>query len=305
MDKQIIGKFKYLVNKRKTLPEICAMLDKEVYEVYEIIAYLNEVEKGYIINDNIVSKLNLLNSSPRHNFPFLDKTKICLVSDLHYGSVYDRPDIMQTIYNECLIREISTIFCAGDFTNGDYRRRGIYDSRITGSRQMVDYVASNHPYSKYITFFTIGGNHDATFQKTEGIDIIAQIAKERRDIVYLGQDMADINIGSLSLRIYHGYDKEKKSMEERVIRCYDKMDFINPPDILHMGHIHHSLYMPINGTHVFQTAALVDPIQGSYNNSYPFERSCWFLSLKYYDDGSLESVVPEYMSFGPKRVRKK
>lgn len=304
MDRETIGKFKYLVNKNKSLQEICTILDKQVYEIYELIAFLNELDGDYIIEGNNVFKARKC-SSFQHNFPFLDKTKICLVSDPHYGSNFDRPDIMQTIYKECLARDTDTIFCAGDFTNGYYKRRNFYDSRVSTLEQMIDYVANVHPYSKYINFFTIGGNHDATFKLTYGVDIIEEIAKVRSDIIYLGQDMADITMGSLSLRIYHGYGKEKRSIERRVTKCYDKMRFVNPPDILHMGHIHHSLYMPINGTHVFQTAALVDPIQESYNNSYPFERSCWFLSLKYDDDGSLESVVPEYMSFGPKRVRKK
>lgn len=307
MDKPTLDKFRYLVNKKKNLVEICALLGKEVYEIHAMIAFLQEMGEEYEITESKVIKIPKNDDSHIHSFPFWDKTKLCFVADPHYGSKYDRPDIMKQIYFECHKREISTIICAGDFTNGYYPRRKnyLFSSKVYDFDEMVDYVANTHPYSKYINFYTIGGNHDATYDITTGKQIIPEISKVRKDIIYLGQDLADITVGSLSLRVFHGYGKKTKTLEERVRRCYNKMNFEFAPDVMVLGHIHHSLYMPIEGTHIFQTAALVDEEYSTLDHSHLIERSCWFVNFEYDDEGALTKVMPEYMSFGPKRIRRR
>ena len=320
MDKQTLDKLKYLINKHKSTEEICSLLDIEINTLYEMVLYLKSLGQNYDILDNTPQKINL--SQRKLILPNLPKIeddfkpslslkeentfKMCLVSDIHYGSLYDRPDLMRKIYEECLKREISHIFCSGDFTNGNYTKRPSFlsQAKIYKASEMIDYVTNIHPKSDYITFYTIAGNHDLSYYYMEGIDICAQIAKLRSDIVYLGPDLADVNLGPVHMRIYHGCDKKRITIEDRLTRFYDKLSDTSKPDILQIGHIHHSLYLPMGGTHIFQTGALINQMPYATSEGLACEKSCWFITIKYDENGLIEKVIPEIKFFDKPRVRK-
>lgn len=322
MDKQTLDKLKYLINKRKSVDEICSILQVEVKELYDMVLYLKSLGSSYDIIDSVPQKVKNNNGitgltavkhlgiSEKFNSEVSieedSKFKICLLSDVHYGSIYDRPDLMERIYRECENRGIRHIFCCGDLTNGNYSNRPSFleYSKIYKSGDMIDYVANTHPESCDIKFYTIAGNHDTSYLCTEGIDIIEQIAKVRPDIVYLGQDLADITLGPLKMRMYHGCDKKRPTIEDRLTRFYDKMDESFKPDILQIGHIHHSLYLPIGFTHIFQTAALIDQMPPEISHNMPCERSCWFVTIQYDEEGNIVKITPEIEAFHYGRKRK-
>ena len=321
MDKQTLDKLRYLINKKRSVEEICSILEVEINTLYEMVLYLKAQGKPYDIIDNVpqrvkpdcpgIPAVTHLNIREKFNSEMTIEEKprfsICLLSDVHYGSLYDRPDIMARIYRECENRGINHIFCSGDFTNGNYSNRPEFlaCSRIYKSEDMIDYVANIHPTSDTIKFYTIAGNHDTSFLCIEGIDVIAKIAELRNDIVYLGHDLADICLGPLRMRMYHGYDRKRPSIEDRLTRLYNKIEDDFKPDILQIGHIHHSLYMPIGTTHIFQTAALIDALPVEFSHNMPCERSCWFVTFEYDEEGKIRKVNPELEFFDEARCRKR
>ena len=228
-----------------------------------------------------------------------------MLSDLHLGSLYDRPDLLKEIYTECERRGIDSVFCAGDYTDGFYPDRPSYFKyqKVHGLEETLDYVLNVHPYSRYIKFYTLSGNHDLTFNQNNNRDICFEVAQRRNDIIYLGADSADVNLGGIKLRIYHGYGKRRKTILERTKKYYDSICLEERPDILQMGHIHHSFYTTFDNTHIFQTASLTDQLPFVGNNAFGLERSCWFVQIEYDEFGNVISVIPELKTFGPKLVR--
>ena len=303
MDKQILNKLKYLINKKRTVEDICQILNLSYCEVLEYSKYLS------LMGFNCEEQNGILVKTPGGVYihtPVINRCytiEICLLSDAHYTSVYDRPDIMRMIYNECERRGIDSIFCAGDFTNGFYPHRPNYikQQKVVGYDATLEYVLNVHPYSRYINFYTIAGNHDKTFKKSDNKNICEEIAKKRSDIVYLGEDSADVRIGGMLLRIYHGYSRGNKSLQERITDYYDKLNGILP-DVLQMGHIHHSFFDVINGTYAFQTAALTDQ---PGNNKWDCEISCWFVKISLDEFGNVIDVVPELKTFEPNITRRR
>ena len=299
MDKEILNKLKYLINKKKTVDEMCLALDLEPFELFEYVKYLKLLGSDYDIINGIPSKIN--SDIYRHSMRIQGKTsiKICFVSDLHLGSLYDRPDILRWIYRECEKREINSIFCSGDYTDGYYPRRPNYskNQKVSGFKETLEYVLNIHPYSRYVNFYTVAGNHDKTFKDSDNKDICEEVAQRRNDIIYLGQDTADVNLGDIDLRIYHGYGEAKKSYFERVKKYYDSIEG-NKPDLLQMGHIHHSFYTSFDQTHIFQTASITDQPPFVGNSDLGLERSCWFVEIEYDEFGNVTKVIPELVTLG-------
>jgi len=302
MDKEVLNKIKYLINKKKTVEEICAVVNFEYNDLLLALDYLKAIGNCYNIKDSQIFKMS---SDYIMRIPPLNGTneiEICFVSDLHYGSIFDNPELMLEIYKECLRRGIYSIFCAGDLTDGFYPDRQGYDKRqkIKGYDAMLEYVINIHPYSESIVFYTIAGNHDKTFLNLNNKDICEDIAKIRSDIVYLGNDFANVLVDKIRLHINHGYYNCRGSLQERAEQFYHNLNFGPVPDIIELGHLHHSLYTQINSAHIFQTAALT-------NQKIPniaLEKSCWFIKIRYDDFGNITHIIPELKVFEADVTRK-
>lgn len=306
MDKQILDKLKYLINKKKPLNEICGILGKETYQIYEMILYLKHMGFNYDIIDGVPQKVkNPGITYPASSLAIDQNEEIVFLADPHYGSVYDRPDIMDYIYAECDKRGIRYIFCAGDFTDGYYPQnpQNAYMQKVHGAMPMIDYVTHTHPYSKNITFFTLSGNHDDMFLKTDGISICAEIAKVRPDIVYLGGDSANITFGPVKMFIAHGYGSKRRDL--RVEHYTQMFSDDAKPDIIALGHIHQAFYETVGSTHILQTGALINFGENRKRKCDTSDRSCFFTKFSFDEDGNLEAVNPELKKFGRTRVRRK
>jgi len=306
MEHELISKLKFMVDKKRSLEEICEELEIEAYEVYGIIQLLKQNGYLYDIVDGQPVKIKAFYQNP--DIIKLDsenQEEICLVSDIHYGSKYDRLDIIKAIYKECEKRGISTIFCCGDLTDGYYPNRPnhVYELRVIGADDTTDYVVKNHPYSKNIKFCTIGGNHDVTHQKNDGYDICRAISRQRDDIIYLGQDVADVQLDKLKLRLFHGKGANAYALSYKAQKYLDSIPLKERPDILQLGHIHQSFYMKQDDTHVLQTAALMDQTPFARSQGMKTERSCWFVKICYNGRGKVTKITPELMDFGPGLVR--
>lgn len=109
-----------------------------------------------------------------------------------------------------------------------------------------------------ITTYAIQGNHDNWWYKSCGSEILKEISRRREDIKYLGPDVADIEIGKLKARLYHGSGGNAYAKSYKMQKYLDNIPLEELPHILQMGHIHQSFYMKQNRTHCFQTSCLED-----------------------------------------------
>lgn len=204
------------------------------------------------------------------------------------------------------MRDIDVIICCGDFTDGYYPRRSAYSKYqlFANPDDMAEYAANVHPFSQNITFYSIAGNHDATYLDSHNIDIMDKISKKRPDIVYLGQDKANINFDGVTIHLFHGYGKRNRSIEKRVQKYYDLIANDDKPDIIQLGHIHKSYYTQFDKTFIFQTAALIDQTPNLDSLGFSCEKSCWFATFEYDSDGNLINVIPQLERFEDELVRK-
>jgi predicted phosphodiesterase len=159
------------------------------------------------------------------------------------------------LYDEGTDFEVDAFIHAGDFVQGsDKMHLGMeHEVHAHGSDAQVSYVAGTYPRSERgVKTYAISGNHDASFLKDGGANVVRQIAKARDDIVYLGQDAAYLTIGSLRAYVVHpdgggAYAKSYKGQ-----KFSESLPVERDVRLLLLGHYHNYVSFMQRETAVFQ-----------------------------------------------------
>lgn len=306
MNKELKEKIKYLINKRKDFKTICEELNLKDYEVIglvelmkqdgELIDYLD----GEIVKLKKPSKDNDVYILPNN----LSHLKLLLISDTHLCSKYDRLDILRYLYDKAENNGIKHILHSGDFTDGRSNRpEQVYELKESSYQGQVDYCIDKYPRFSGKTY-VIQGNHDDWWYKSAGSEILKPISKAREDIIYLGSDVADMRIGKLKIRLFHGYGGSSYAKSYKIQKYLDTIPINEKPDILQTGHIHQAFYYKQDHTHCFQTSCLEDQTPYCRSLGLSNDKSCWWLDIDFDDKGNVYSITPQLETFTKKLVRK-
>ena len=306
--KELCNKIKYLVKKKKGFIEICNELQLKDYEVIGLIGLMKQ--DGELI-DYINGELVRLKTPPEINDIYQVEASsshipLLLISDTHLCSKYDRLDILRYLYAKADERGVKHILHSGDFTDGRSNRpEHIYELREPSYEGQVDYCVEKYPTFSGKTY-VISGNHDDWWYKSTGSEIVKAIANRRDDIVYLGSDVADMKIGKLKVRLFHGKGGNAYAKSYKVQKYLDSIPLEERPHILQTGHIHQSFYMKQDDTHCFQTSCLEDLTPFARSMGFANDKSVWWVDVEMNDRGQIQNITQELETFNTKKlVRRK
>ena len=306
--KELYNKIKYLTKKKKSLIEICEYLELKDYEVIGLVKLMQQ--DGELI-DYINGEIIKLKTPPKTNDVYqVENTSshipLLLISDTHLCSKYDRLDILRYLYDKAEDKGVKHILHSGDFTDGKSNRpEHIYELREHSYEGQVDYCVDKYPTFDGKTY-VISGNHDDWWYKSTGSEIVKAIAKQRDDIVYLGSDVADLNIGKLKVRLFHGKGGNAYARSYKIQKYLDSIPLEERPHILQTGHIHQSFYMKQDNTHCFQTSCLEDLTPYARGMGFSNDKSVWWLEIDMDSKGNIQNITQELETFNNKKlVRRK
>ena len=306
--KELCNKIKYLAKKKKSFIEICEYLELKDYEVIGLVKLMRQ--DGELI-DYINGEIIKLKTPPKTNDVYqVENTSshipLLLISDTHLCSKYDRLDILRYLYDKAEDKGVKHILHSGDFTDGKSNRpEHIYELREHSYEGQVDYCVDKYPTFDGKTY-VISGNHDDWWYKSTGSEIVKAIAKQRDDIVYLGSDVADLNIGKLKVRLFHGKGGNAYARSYKIQKYLDSIPLEERPHILQTGHIHQSFYMKQDNTHCFQTSCLEDLTPYARGMGFSNDKSVWWLEIDMDSKGNIQNITQELETFNNKKlVRRK
>ena len=306
--KELCNKIKYLVKKKKGFIEICNELQLKDYEVIGLIGLMKQ--DGELI-DYVNGELVRLKTPPEINDIYQVEASsshipLLLISDTHLCSKYDRLDILRYLYAKADERGVKHILHSGDFTDGRSNRpEHIYELKEPSYEGQVDYCVEKYPTFNGKTY-VISGNHDDWWYKSTGSEIVKAIANRRDDIVYLGSDVADMKIGKLKVRLFHGKGGNAYAKSYKVQKYLDSIPLEERPHILQTGHIHQSFYMKQDDTHCFQTSCLEDLTPFARSMGFANDKSVWWVDVEMNDRGQIQNITQELETFNTKKlVRRK
>lgn len=302
--KELCDKIYCMAKKKKSFLKICEELELKDYEVIGLITLMNQ--QGYnidFINGEIIIRKNPQKNNDVYELPNnLEHLKLLLISDTHLGSKYDRIDILKYLYSKAEDKGIKHILHSGDFTDGrSNRAEQVYELREPSYEGQVQYCVDKYPKFNGKTY-AIQGNHDNWWYKSTGSEILKSIAKERDDIIYLGPDVADLKIGKLKIRLFHGSGGNAYAKSYKLQKYLDSIPSNEKPNILQTGHIHQSFFMKQDKTHCFQTSCLEDQTPYCRGMGLANDKSCWWVDVDFDDKGHVYKITPELETFGDKKI---
>lgn len=305
--KELCNKIKYLVKKKKTLKEICELLELKDYEIIGLVGLMKQ--DGELI-DYINGEIVRLKTPPKVDDIYkVDSSELhiplLLISDTHLCSKYDRLDILRYLYQKANDKGVKHILHSGDFTDGKSNRpEHIYELREHSYEGQVNYCVDKYPTFDGKTY-VISGNHDDWWYKSTGSEIVKSIANKREDIIYLGSDVADLHIGKLRIRLYHGKGGSAYAKSYKIQKYLDTIPLEERPHILQTGHIHQSFYMKQDTTHCFQTSCLEDLTPYARSMGFANDKSVWWVDVTMNNKGEIQYINQELETFGEKKLVKR
>lgn len=181
-----------------------------------------------------------------------------VVSDTHYGSLWERPDLVQKAYRIMRREGIRSVYHAGDFCEGSGMRRGHeHELAVVGADAQVRHALNVHPHFKGMTTYFILGRHDLSFHKNAGHNIAAALAA-RDDLVSLGGEQVGhqvvgttsawvpLKIGktTINMLLEHPGKGTAYALSYQVQKMIEALPGGRKPEILVVGHYHKAEFLP-------------------------------------------------------------
>ena len=181
--------------------------------------------------------------------------KIGIISCTHFGSKYAQITHLHHFYARCKDEGVSTVFHCGDLVDGDGRiyRGQRYEMHLQGIAEQRDFVVSAYPKIGIPTKI-ISGNHDESFAMSAGVDIVADVVKERKDLDYLGRYAANLFIagGKVKVKLHHGEGGNAYAASYKGQKYIETFTSENKPQVYVLGHYHTFIQMFRRNIHFFQ-----------------------------------------------------
>lgn len=184
-----------------------------------------------------------------------DYFKFAHFTDLHIGSVYFDPSLYKQALEECDREDVMFECYTGDITEGMSNRPGhVYELTeigYTAQKKRAVELLSYSSRKKYM----IAGNHDWWFMKSNGANIVEDIAEEI-GAYYLGHNEGDIPINGVVMKLWHGEDGDSYALSYRVQKIIEAFTGGEKPHILLCGHTHKYIKLFDRNVHAISGGAI-------------------------------------------------
>jgi predicted phosphodiesterase len=210
--------------------------------------------------------------------------KFAVLSCTHLGSKWQQLTHLHTFYEYAYKRGVRTFLHAGDLVDGEKMHRGHeYGIFVHGADAQVAYAVKNYPKLRGAKTLMLSGNHDLSFWKTSGVEVVARVARERKDIEYLGADFAFVQMGNVSVGLMHSRGSVAYARSYKGQRIVEQTAPERKSNFLFIGHYHVPVHVP-----GYRNVELVQ--LGCFQSQTDFLQS---LGLYPYVGGVIVTFVPD------------
>ncbi len=220
--------------------------------------------------------------------------RIGIVGDTHLNSHFENLPFLHALYREFKTAGCDFVIQTGDLTDGEHMHPGHeYEIKEHGIDRVMDYVIQNYPDSGLITKF-IGGNHDESYIKRSGADICKLIARERKDMQYLGSNRGTVLIGDeknpTRIDIVHPGGGSAKALSYKTQKIVSEIEPADKPQILVLGHYHKFDYLLYRNVHVYQAGTTQSQSDWMARMNLLSHLAGWLVDVYLRKDGTVDRI---------------
>lgn len=222
-----------------------------------------------------------------------------IAGDKQFNSKYTQITYMHQLYDLFEREGIDKVFDPGDLDEGEKMRKGHeYECYNQGADDHIAEIVKNHPYRKGITTYFITGNHDHSLLKLAGYDIGIAIAKQREDMVYLGQSFATVELTpNCTLELRHPLDGTAYAISYKIQKMVEAISAGEKPNILAVGHYHKAEYLFYRNIHCIQTGCLQGQTQWMRGKGISAALGGWIIEAEVDKEGTILRFKMEFIPF--------
>jgi hypothetical protein len=228
-----------------------------------------------------------------------------LISDTHLGSKEEHLDELNDFYDRLVERGITTVYHAGDISDG-YK---VYRGHVNGLRspaigwgRLRDYVVENYPSRPSITTYFITGNHDYKYYKRNGIHFGQLIDDQREDLNWLGEMQATLVFDAaagIDLELIHPSGGKPYTLGYRAQTLYRERPPTDRPTLAGIGHLHGKMQAEAEGVEAFYTGCWQGATPYIKRKGFPTKIGGWIVELEIEDD-HLRRLNTEWVDYHPR-----
>lgn len=172
------------------------------------------------------------------------ETRFGVISCTHLGSRYQQMTHLHTFYALAKERHCKYVLHCGDVFDGDsHMHVGMeYELFLHGADAQLRYGIENYP--DHVKTLVIAGNHDLSFYKQSGLNIVKAWADERSDVTYLGDTTTTVFSDGLKIGLQHASGGVSYARSYRLQKGIDGLSSENKPHFMFIGHYHVPAYIP-------------------------------------------------------------
>jgi UDP-2,3-diacylglucosamine pyrophosphatase LpxH/biotin operon repressor len=222
-----------------------------------------------------------------------------IASDTHINSKYTQLTHLHNLYDLFAAEGIKHVYNAGDIDEGEQMRPGHqYECYTQGADEHVAEIVKNYPRRPGITTHFITGNHDASIIKRTGYNIGRAIAKDREDMIYLGQDCAIIHLTpNCTLELRHPWDGSSYAISYKPQKMIEAMSGGEKANILVTGHYHKAEYLFYRNVHSILAGTLCAQTPFMRGKSISAHMGGWLVEAEVTESGTIRRFKPEFVPY--------
>lgn len=176
-----------------------------------------------------------------------------LVSDTHLGNKQSAKKELSDFYKKAGDEWVEAFIHCGDLVDGtgNVFKGQVYELENVWYDEQLKAAVNDYPYYWDIKTYVVGWNHDESFLKENGANIIKNIANLRDDIIDMWFYDARIKLNGVCINAHHWGGNMSYAKSYKPQKLIENIDTRDQPDIFASGHWHDALYMAYRNIHSF------------------------------------------------------
>lgn len=203
---------------------------------------------------------DILNHIQTHTAKSIEKVigdkwhlKFWLIADTHLWNKMSAKKELSDFYKKAWDEWVEAFIHCGDLVDGTGHvfKGQVYELENVWYDEQLKTAVNDYPYYWDIKTYVVWWNHDESFLKENGANIIKNIANLRDDIIDMWFYDARIKLNGVSINAHHGWWNMSYAKSYKPQKLIENIDTRNQPDIFASGHWHDALYMAYRNIHSF------------------------------------------------------
>jgi hypothetical protein len=192
-----------------------------------------DFKKNYCFNGDIIYALRtnteILDDKIEIFVPnSVNKFEFVIISDIHFGSLKERRDYLECVYDYCIKSGIHTILIGGDLIDGTI---GSKPKKLDTVFDQIEHLRKDYPFDNSIINYTVLGDHDYSALTESGQDLAIVLKNYRHDIVPLGYCYGRIWLKNDYISVTHPIKGKNSDISTK----------LTGSDIVFKGHNHNGM----------------------------------------------------------------